>query len=83
LATGAVIPPNSEFLALLGDQRSGRNIEAPEDLIRQIMREEIADQNINISFGGTMGALIRTLKPYINKENRRVGNSLVTGGSIT
>ncbi len=34
LASGAVIPPNSAFLAVLGDQRSGRNIEAPENLIR-------------------------------------------------
>jgi len=40
LATGAVIPPNREFLAVLGDQRSGTNIEAPESLIRKIVREE-------------------------------------------
>src|SRR5690606_11047348 len=40
LATGAVIPPNAQFMAMLGDQRSGRNLEAPEALIRQIVREE-------------------------------------------
>ena len=40
LATGAVIPANKEFLAVLGDQKHGRNLEAPEDLIRQIVREE-------------------------------------------
>lgn len=40
LATGAVIPPNAPFMAMLGDQRNGRNLEAPEDLIRQIVREE-------------------------------------------
>jgi phage-related protein len=40
LASGAVIPPNQEFLAVLGDQRSGNNIEAPESLIRKIVREE-------------------------------------------
>lgn len=40
LAQGAVIPPNREFMAVLGDQRSGYNLEAPEDLIRQIVREE-------------------------------------------
>ena len=39
-ATGAVIPPNAPFLAMLGDQTSGTNIEAPESLIRQIVREE-------------------------------------------
>ncbi len=42
LAQGAVIPPNREFLAVLGDQKSGRNIEAPEGLIRQVMAEEIS-----------------------------------------
>lgn len=40
LARGAVIPPNREFMAVLGDQTSGNNIEAPEDLIRKIVREE-------------------------------------------
>lgn len=40
LAQGAVIPPNREFMAVLGDQRSGNNIEAPENLIRKIVREE-------------------------------------------
>lgn len=40
LASGAVIPPRSEFLAVLGDQKNGRNLEAPEDLLRQIVREE-------------------------------------------
>lgn len=37
---GAVIPPNKEFMAVLGDQKSGNNIEAPESLIRRIVREE-------------------------------------------
>lgn len=45
LASGAVIPPNQEFLAVLGDQKQGTNIEAPESLIRKIMREELAKQN--------------------------------------
>lgn len=40
LAQGGVIPANREFLAVLGDQKHGNNIEAPEALIRQIVREE-------------------------------------------
>lgn len=40
LAKGAVIPANDEFLAVLGDQTHGNNIEAPEGLIRKIVREE-------------------------------------------
>lgn len=43
LAQGAVIPPNAPFAAILGDQKSGMNIEAPADLIRKIVREEIGD----------------------------------------
>jgi hypothetical protein len=40
LARGAVIPPNRQFMAVLGDQRSGNNIETPESLMRQVVREE-------------------------------------------
>ncbi len=35
LANGAVIPPNSEFLAVLGDQKHGTNIEAPLSTIEE------------------------------------------------
>lgn len=42
LAKGAVIPPRSEFLAVLGDQKQGNNIETPESLLRKIVREETA-----------------------------------------
>jgi hypothetical protein len=80
LATGAVIPPNAPFMAVVGDQRSGTNIEAPEALIRQIVREEtggMGNQNITITFGGTMGELVRQLKPHIERENSRVGNTML------
>lgn len=46
LATGAVIPPNKEFLAMLGDQKHGTNIEAPLDTIKQALAEVMAE------FGG-------------------------------
>ena len=85
LATGAVIPPNAAFAAILGDQKSGTNIEAPEALIRQIVREEsrqTGQQNISISFGGTLGELVRLLKPQIDKENTRIGSSLISGGVV-
>lgn len=47
LATGAVIPPNAPFVAMLGDQRHGNNIEAPENLIRKIVREETQGQGFS------------------------------------
>lgn len=50
LASGAVIPPNQEFLAMLGDQKIGNNIEAPEGLIRKIVREESGKGNGSYTF---------------------------------
>lgn len=49
LAQGAVIPPNSEFLAVLGDQKRGTNIEAPLDTIKQALLEAL------VAYGGTNG----------------------------
>lgn len=40
LASGAVIPPNAPFLAMMGDQRHGNNLEMPEALLRKVVREE-------------------------------------------
>lgn len=51
LASGAVIPPRSEFLAVLGDQKNGRNLEAPEGVIRDIINDAF-DQHQQGS-GGT------------------------------
>jgi hypothetical protein len=86
LATGAVIPPNAAFAAVLGDQRNGTNIETPqkllEDIIDQKLSEHMGDQQITINFGGSLGALVRELKPFIDKENIRVGNNLVRGGGV-
>ena len=79
LAQGAVLPPNKPFVAMLGDQTRGRNLEAPEDLIRQIVREESGSQGttIVIKADGDLGALVRLLKLNIDEEDQRVGTKLV------
>lgn len=59
LATGAVIPPNAPFMAVMGDQKNGRNLETPENLLRQIVREES---------GGNKGGNMR----FTAQINRRV-----------
>lgn len=46
LATGAVIPPNAPFMAVLGDQKRGTNIEAPLDTIKQAVREVMGSGNV-------------------------------------
>lgn len=84
LATGAVIPPRAEFAAILGDQRSGTNIEAPADLIRSIVASEIDKLNIqpqvNVIASGDDTGFIRWVKFEVEQENRRTGPAFATGG---
>ncbi|MCI8955627.1 MAG: hypothetical protein HFG29_01410 [Eubacterium sp.] len=72
LAKGAVIPPRSEFMAILGDQKHGTNIETPENLLRQIMREELG--KMNTAGGGTYEFIAqinrRTLFDEVIKEGK-------------
>ena len=83
LAEGAVIPPNREFLAVLGDQKSGTNIEAPLSTIKQAVSEVMA------SMGGSGGSqtvvleldgreLGRTNIRQNSREFSRTGVSLLT-----
>ena len=51
LARGAVIPPNKEFLAVLGDQRHGTNIEAPLSTIQEAVALVMSDQTQAILAG--------------------------------
>ena len=83
LAQGAVIPANREFLAVLGDQKRGTNIEAPADLIRQIFREESGNSSgdIVIRFTGELAQLARVLTPEITRQQRQNQRSW-GGGSL-
>lgn len=59
LAQGAVIAPNNPFLAVLGDQTTGTNIEAPLDTIKQALVEAM----------GTAGAGQEIIIPvYIGQD---------------
>lgn len=80
LAQGAVLPPNKPFMAVVGDQRNGTNIEAPLETIEQALRNVMGEQQTVIRFEGSLAQLARVLKPVIDKENNRVGGSLVKGG---
>lgn len=69
LAQGAVIPPNREFMAVLGDQRSGMNLEAPEGLMRRIVREEAG--------GGESAALLQAILTAV-----KAGHVIMVDGSV-
>lgn len=83
LATGAVIPPNAEFAAILGDQKNGRNLEAPEGLIRQIVREEteaLAKRPICVRAEVSGKTLMNIIAEQEDDKNRASGYS--TGGGV-
>lgn len=84
LAQGAVLPPNKPFMAMVGDQKNGTNVEAPLDTIKQALAEVMAMYGGNgetvIRFEGDLAQLGRVLKPVIDRENNRVGGSLAKGG---
>lgn len=63
LATGAVIPPNSPFLAVLGDQPRGVNIEAPLATIKDALVMALAER------GGASGSEPIYVTAYFGNEN--------------
>lgn len=70
LATGAVIPPNAPFTAVLGDQRNGYNLEGPEDMFRSIVREEI-----EAASGNETNELLADILAAINNAKFSVNES--------
>lgn len=83
LATGAVIPPNREFLAVLGDQSQGTNIEAPLETIKQAFREALAESSgsgrqMNVVLQVGRRELARTVVELSREEQQRVGMRIRT-----
>lgn len=69
LAQGAVIPPNREFMAVLGDQSHGTNIEAPLDIIKQAVAE-VMSNNGNAEVIQLLQDLIRV----VESKNLTIGD---------
>nr|DAH31042.1 MAG TPA: minor tail protein [Caudoviricetes sp.] len=80
LATGAVIPPNREFLAVLGDQKSGTNIETPLATMVDAFKQAMAE-----SGGGTTTVVVqldgkeiaRSTVKNINNMTRAAGKPVL------
>lgn len=80
LARGAVIPPNKEFLAVLGDQKSGTNIETPLATMVEAFKQAIAE-----SGGGATTVVIqldgkeiaRSTVKNINNMTRAAGKPVL------
>lgn len=86
LANGAVIPPNHQFAAILGDQRSGTNIEAPLSTIKQAVTEAIQSMggiggDINITVESVLDGKViaRNTINHVNSMTRSSGRSPLLG----
>lgn len=69
LAQGAVIPPNREFMAVLGDQSHGTNIEAPLDTIKQAVAEVLANNG-----NAEVIQLLQQLIAVVESKNLTIGD---------
>ena len=82
LASGAVIPPNREFMAVLGDQKSGTNIETPlatmVQAFKQAMNETggMGGRQITVVMQLDHRELGRAVYNLNNEETQRVGVKL-------
>lgn len=79
LAQGAVIPPNREFLAVLGDQQRGTNVEAPLETIVQAVRQALGGNRQTIVLELDRRELGRAVADVSKLESQRVGIKI--GGS--
>ena len=79
LASGAVIPPNREFMAVLGDQKSGTNIETPLSTMVQAFKQAMNETGVagsrqmTVIFQLDRRELGRTIYQLNNEETQRVG----------
>ena len=82
LASGAVIPPNREFMAVLGDQKSGTNIETPLATMVQAFKQAMNEigvagsRQMTVIFQLDRRELGRTIYQLNNEETQRVGVKL-------
>lgn len=78
LASGAVIPPNREFLAVLGDQKSGTNIETPLETMLQAFRQALSEnggsgRSITVVLEMDKREFARAVYKANNDEMQRIG----------
>lgn len=81
LAEGAVIPPNREFLAVLGDQRSGTNIETPLSTMVEAFKQAMAESGNNGTYTFVVNLdgreVARNTIRHMNDMTRERGKSVV------
>lgn len=83
LAQGTVIPPNKEFLAVLGDQKRGTNIEAPLETIKQAQKESLMEVLSQLGItGGNKGGAPQNITLQVLLDGKVLGQTMVDWGRI-
>lgn len=84
LAKGTVVPPNREFLAVLGDNSKEHEIVSPLSTMKQAFSEAIIEMGGNVGFGKTEVVLEidgrefgRAVVEQGDRESRRIGTKMV------
>ena len=76
LAQGAVIPPNAPFMAMLGDQRHGTNIEAPLSTIQEAVAQ-VMDDHISAMMSGFEALLAENQLLRATVESIEIGDDVL------
>ncbi len=83
LATGAVIPANKEFLAVLGDQKHGTNIEAPLETIKQAQVESLLEVFSRLGLtGSSAGSDIAPIILKLFMDSKIVYEAMIKEGKV-
>lgn len=82
LATGAVLPANREFLALVGDQKHGTNVEAPLDTIRQASEEALLNVLSKLGITGGLGSNSQIMVAKLYLDGKQITEAVVREGEI-
>lgn len=84
LATGTVVPPNREFMAILGDNKREPEIVSPLSTMKQAVAEVLAQANIGGSFNGTIEVPViidgREIARAVREAEGNMGKQTVFGG---
>ena len=82
LAKGSVVPPNREFLAVLGDNKQEEEVVSPLSTIKQALVEALQEagnlggaQQINLVVDGR--TLAKVIVPQINRMTDQAGRSVL------
>ena len=82
LAAGTVVPPNREFMAMLGDNKTETEVVSPLSTIRQAMAEALEASgfgggNIEVNLVVDGATLARVIVPKINDMTRSAGKPVL------